>query len=425
MTPELSTATTLSADELAPARELVGELAARSDQIGADMAAHIHERVPEFGGSADEQALRAQTAASCEANITQILDMLSRGAPASEIVLPGPALEYAQGLVHRQTPLTVLLRAYRLGHAYLSGVTSRALRREIGDEAVLLSSIETASTFMFEYIDVVSDHLVEAYHVERDRWVRTAAAIRAEIVRNIIDGQAENEQAASARLGYDLRRHHVALILSGEPRHRPGGGMGSLEREAIEAAAVLGCADPLLVPAGAAALWAWCGTFKRPDPAALARVEAHRPTEGVRMAAGRPGYGIEGFRVSHIEAGHAARFWELGNGRTGATTTYRSVEVVSLLASDLDRARRFVASELGPLAENTEVAARMRTTVLTFLGNGGSHTRAAQALHMHHNTVYNRVRRAEELIGAPVTERGIELQTALLLAETLGGEVLT
>jgi DNA-binding PucR family transcriptional regulator len=201
--------------------------------------------------------------------------------------------------------------------------------------------------------------------------------------------------------------------------------MGSLEREAIEAAAVLGCADPLLVPAGAAALWAWCGTFKRPDPGALARIEAHRPTEGVRMAVGRPAYGIEGFRVSHLEAGHAARFWELGNGRTGGTTTYRSVEVVSLLASDLDRARRFVASELGPLAENTDAAARMRSTVLSFLAHGGSHTRAAQALHMHHNTVYNRVRRAEELIGAPVTSRGIELQTALLLSETLGAAVLT
>jgi DNA-binding PucR family transcriptional regulator len=43
---------------------------------------------------------------------------------------------------------------------------------------------------------------------------------------------------------------------------------------------------------------------------------------------------------------------------------------------------------------------------------------------MHQNTVYNRVRRAEELIGGPVSERRVELQTALMLAETLGSEVL-
>jgi DNA-binding PucR family transcriptional regulator len=43
---------------------------------------------------------------------------------------------------------------------------------------------------------------------------------------------------------------------------------------------------------------------------------------------------------------------------------------------------------------------------------------------MHQNTVYNRVRRAEELLGGSVAERRVELQTALMLAETLGSEVL-
>jgi DNA-binding PucR family transcriptional regulator len=200
--------------------------------------------------------------------------------------------------------------------------------------------------------------------------------------------------------------------------------MGSLEREAIDAAATVGCADPLLISAGATSLWAWCGTYARPTTEALAKIEGHRPTEGVRMAVGRPGYGVDGFRVSHVEAGHASRFWELGAARMGGTTAYRAVEVVSLLAADIDRARRFVASELGPLAEDSDAAARVRSTLLTFLAHGASHTRAAQALHMHHNTVYNRVRRAEELLGAPVSAGSLELQTALLLAETLGADVL-
>jgi DNA-binding PucR family transcriptional regulator len=100
------------------------------------------------------------------------------------------------------------------------------------------------------------------------------------------------------------------------------------------------------------------------------------------------------------------------------------VEVISLLASDLARARRFVRNELGALAEQSEAAARTRSTLLGFLAHGCSHTRAAQELHMHQNTVYNRVRRAEELLGGSVAERRVELQTALMLAETLGPEVL-
>ena len=415
-------AMSLDGDAQAPARAALGAL--EPARIGSDMATHLHERIPELASLSDEHALLGDTEMSCTANLDQIVALLSAGSAPEGLVVPDPALGYASALVHRRIPLAVLLRAYRLGHAYFWNIASGSLRDAVEEEADLGSSLEAAGNFMFEYIDGISDQLVAAYHVERDRWVRTAAAIRAETVRHILDGHVEHERAASTRLGYELRRHHVGLVLCVDADKRPDDGVASLEREAIEAAAIIGCSDPLLVSAGAAVLWAWCGTFKPPTAAALAKLEAHRPHAGVRTAVGRPGYGIDGFRVTHVEAGHAARFWSLEGTFGGTTTSYRQVEVVSLLAADLDRARRFVRSELGPLAEHSEPAATMRSTLLGFLAHGSSHVRAAQALHMHQNTVYNRVRRAEELIGAPVAERRVELQTALMLAETLGAEVL-
>jgi DNA-binding PucR family transcriptional regulator len=423
MAGDLQPTLTLDAEEQADARVVLGELAGTSMHIGADMATHLHARIPELAGMPDEHALIGATEASCSANVEQILTLLARGTRPEELVVPEPAEEYAQGLVQRRVPLAVLLRAYRLGHGFFWNITADTLKREIDNEAVLVSSLEASSNFLFEYIDTVSGKLVTAYQLERDRWVRSAAAVRAETARRIIDGKLDDERAGSSRLGYELRRSHVGLILTGEPANRGAGG-GSLEKEAIEAAAILGCADPLLVPAGVGVLWAWCGTFKPPLPQALAQVEQHAPPEGVRMAVGRPAHGIEGFRVTHLEAGHAARFWDIGAVPLGGTTSYRAVEVVSLLATDLPRARRFVINELGPLAEQSDANARMRSTLLGFLAHGGSHVRAAQALHMHQNTVYNRVRRAEELLGGPVTERRVELQTALMLAETLGDEVL-
>jgi hypothetical protein len=297
------------------------------------------------------------------------------------------------------------------------------IKQQVGEEEARTAALDAASNFMFEYIDVISDALVGEYHVERDRWVRTAAAIRAETVREILDGQHEHERAASTRLGYELRRTHVGLILAGEPESQTRPGAGGLEHQATEAAAVLGCADPLLVPAGAAVLWAWCGTFKPPTPAALAKLARYQPPAGVRMAVGRPAFGIDGFRVTHVEAAHASRFWDIGAPH--GTTSYSSVEVVSLLASDLPRARRFVDGALGALAEQSDAAAGLRSTLLCFLAHGCSHVQAAHELQMHQNTVYNRVRRAEELLGGPVTERRVELHTALMLAQTLGPEVLT
>jgi hypothetical protein len=412
---------TLDGEDHAAAREAFLGLVPESQLIGDGMAAYLHERIPELTSVVDEHALRADTEASCTANMDQILRLLGRGARVDELVVPAPALRYAEAFVHRRIPLTVLLRSYRVGHAYFWNVASRALNDAIGPGELRGAALEASSNFMFDYIDAMSDELVAAYHVERDRWVRSAAAIRAETVRDVLDGRLENERAASIRLGYGLRRTHVGLILAGEPETPLGVGGGELEREAIEVAAILGCSDPLLIPAGAAVLWAWCGTFDAPSPFAFGRVERHRPCPGVRMAVGRPAFGVEGFRVTHVEAGHASRFWDLGGG---TATSYRSVELVSLLASDLDRARRFVRNELGPLADQSDSAARLRSTLLGFLANGCSHVRAAPELHMHQNTVYNHVRRAEELLGGSVTERRVELQAALILAETLGPEVL-
>lgn len=403
------------------ARELFSELASEAGSIGGGMATHLHERISELMSVHDEHALRSDTEASCIANIDQILRMFGRGARPDELVVPVPAVQYATALVHRRIPLAVLLRAYRVGHAYLWNIVSRALEDELGEQAMRSGAFEVSSNFMFDYIDAISGQLVAAYHVERDRWVRSAAAIRAETVRDILDGRLENEPTATSRLGYELRRHHVGLILVGESENRLTRG-GGLEREAVEVAAILGCADPLLVSTGAATLWAWCGTFENPSSDVLARVERHRPSAGVRMALGRPGFGIEGFRITHVEAGRASRFWDLG--ATSLTASYGSLELVSLLASDLERARRFVRRELGPLAEQTEATTKLRSTLLGFLSHGCSHVRSARELHMHENTVYNHVRRAEELLSCPVVDRQFELQAALALAETLGPEIL-
>ena len=55
---------------------------------------------------------------------------------------------------------------------------------------------------------------------------------------------------------------------------------------------------------------------------------------------------------------------------------------------------------------------------------GGSATRVAKELYVHHNTVAYRVKRVEELLGRRLSERPVELLCALTLAGTLGSAVL-
>jgi hypothetical protein len=225
-----------------------------------------------------------------------------------------------------------------------------------------------------------------------------------------------DQEVASRQLGYELRRHHLALRVSSRATEVHG-----LERAVSEAAAALGPGEPLVVPTGAALFDVWWGSF---DPVATDGLESYEPPPGVLVAFGKPAEGIAGFRSSHEEALQAARIASLAAGTGAPVTRYTSVELVSLLASDLPRARAFVADRLGPLASTSESCERLRETLLAFLASGGSATRVAKELYVHQNTVAYRVKKAEEMLGRRVTEDPIELTCALTLAAALGPAVL-
>lgn len=400
-----------------PVQQLASELLPRTPEFARGMADHLYAAIPELSAIEDDDDLRAELLGSTEANIGQILRLMAQGAGTDDVVVPHEALEFLRGNVRRGIPLAALLRSYRLGHAWLWERWSQALQERLQDSGELVAGQDHSSAFMFAYVDRVSDALVEEFGTERERMMRSASQLRAETVRTILAGEPVDEEAASGRLGYELGRHHVALRIAGS-----GSEVRGLERAVSEAAAALGAGEPLVLPSGAARFDVWCGSFDIPATDALERYE---PPPAVLVAFGRPWNGTGGFRRSHAEALQAARIGSLGRGATCAVTSYARVELVSLLAGDLPRARAFVTGQLGPLAVTAEPAERLRNTVLAFLASGGSATRVAKELYVHQNTVAYRIKRAEEMLGHKVTESPIELTCALTLAATLGPAVLS
>ncbi len=405
---------TVEQDGMPPAvRELAAELLDTTGQLAREMTDHLVATVPELAAGDDD--LREETRASCASNIDQIMRMLKLGVGAESIVVPVEAGEWVRGLVRRGITLAALLRTYRLGHAWLWERWSSGLQARVTDAEELAVAQDRSSAFMFGYIDRISDVLVGEYGSERERVMRSAELLRAEAVRGILAGDAVDEEVAAGRLGYELRRHHVALRVASA-----GGELRGLDRAVGEVAALLGRGEPLVLPSGVATHDVWCGSFDPPD---LAPLDDYEPPHGIRIAVGAPGHGVAGFRRSHHEAVQAARVATLAAG-AGIVTSYGRVELVSLLASDLTRARTFVASRLGPLAAPGEPTARLRETVLAFLTAAGSSTRVAKELFVHQNTVTYRIKKAEELLGRRVTDDPVELSCALALAAALGAAVL-
>ncbi len=399
-------------------RELSSEFLRRVSDLAEGMTAHLHGQIPELGGD-DEELLR-ETNASCESNISQSYRLLQSGASPADLVVTPEAREYVRGFVNRGLKVPVLLRTYRLGHAWIWEAWSEGLRERAADAAELNAAIEFSSRWMFGYIDLVSAALVEDYAEQQARRVRSADQLRAVTVKEIFTGELADQQSASKRLGYELARAHIALRVWSE-----SGDASQVERAAVEAAAKLGCDGPLTVAGGAAALDVWCGGAGVPPARDLDLVEgltAWEPPAGVRVGVGggSRSTGLEGFKTAREEAREASRVARLAGDRLGPVTVFGDVELVALLSGDIERARRFVARRLGPLAAPDEPSVRLRHTVLAYLRHNRSNAQAAKQLFVHHNTVAYRIHRAEELLDRSVSENQAELMCALILAEVIG-----
>ena len=396
-------------------RKTAQELLQTTPDLGRGMAEHLSSAIPEISEIQDDD-LRAELRASSEANVGQVLRMLAHGARVDDITVPHEALNFLRGNVRRGLPLAVILRSYRLGHAWLWEKWSEALQERVDDSGELVAGQDESSAFMFAYVDRISGALVEEFGTERERMLRSAEQLRLETVRTIVGGDPIDTEAASQRLGYELRRHHVAMRVSTGASEVEG-----LERAVGEAVAALGSGAPLVIASGAARFDVWCGSF---DPPATDALEGYEPPPRVLVAFGKPREGVAGFRSSYAEAKEAARIGALIGDSKSSVTSYARVELISLLASDLPRARAFVASQLGPLAITGGTAERLRETVLAFLVSGGSPTRVAEELFVHKNTVTERIKRAEQTLGRGVNESPVELEAALTLAAGLGPAVL-
>ncbi len=266
----------------------------------------------------------------------------------------------------------------------------------------------------FRYIDQTLGRVLAEAQREREEIIGGALARRTETIRLILDGAPVDPTAASRRLGYELDRCHTAVVVWTESSTATH---GALESTALLLAQAAGSGRPLTLPVGTTTLWAWIGTHREPEIADLRSSLEPSPAD-VRAAVGPARRGIEGFRASH-EAALTVHRLLLGNPSSGRLASYRELEVTALAAHDPRRAGEFVAATLGPLAEESPDAARLRETLRVYLEEAENAPRAAARLYTHRNTVLKRIARATELLGYPPGERRLAVELALELRRHL------
>ncbi|MFE0464269.1 helix-turn-helix domain-containing protein [Kitasatospora sp. NPDC058965] len=250
--------------------------------------------------------------------------------------------------------------------------------------------------------------------------------VRGELLTDLLTAPGRDPAgllARGRRLGVDLARRHLVLVAETAPDGRArlagaaaqylfgrGRGAGSRGVSAEHAEAVV-----LLLPEDGSAT---------PGQAAAAAAErlARLAGQPVTVGAGRVAAGPAELAAAHAEAVRCVRALR-ALGRTGDGASAGSLGFLGVLLGDGHDVHGFVERTLGPLLDyDRRRGTELVRTVRAYFACGGSLTRAKDELHVHVNTVVQRLDRVEVLLGRDWNhpDRSLELQLALrlqLLAE--------
>ncbi len=403
--------------------ELVSAVAAAVPRqaASADVFQAIVQEIPQLE---EDKPLLALLASSVDSNVETCLQIMRHQIDLSAVRAPAAAVEYGRRLAQRGTPLTTLLRTYRLGHARFSDWLLRELARQADDAGLISATTLSMSGTVAAYIDQISEELVAAYSQEREHWLRNQNAARAARVRRLLSGDRGDLRAAEVTLGYRLRQYHVGMVCWVSSASGTADELTKLERAVGQVAVQTACAgDPVFLPRDDSSAWAWLPLGIR-DKFGSVEGGTAGVSADVRFAFGDPAKGPAGFCLTHLQANAAESVALAAGSRAPRALTFTEVAPVALMLGSADLLRGWVHSTLAALAADDDHHARLRETLLVFLQTGGSYKATAERLVLHKNTVQYRIRRAEESLGRVVGDDRHDIELALQVSFWLGAAVL-
>lgn len=278
------------------------------------------------------------------------------------------------------------------------------------DPAELQELLSVVSRSVFAFIDDTLEELHDLIRRERSQLTDATHVARLEVISLIMEGAPISQRTAGDKLRYDLARTHLAGVIWTDDEPQPG----RLEAVADSLSRAAGARRPLIVAVSTSSMWIWISGRTAVDIDPLrAALDGSRD---VRVALGRQGQGLDGFRAGHLEAVTTQRLVRR-LPVAAMLTTYADIEVVALATQDEGRAAEFVSRTLGALAT---APVDLRETLRVYLREQCNLTQTASVLFAHRNTVTARLDRARDLLPEGLEGRILPVSLALEIAHVLG-----
>ena len=273
------------------------------------------------------------------------------------------------------------------------------------DASELRDLLAITARSMSLFIDDAVDGMSAQMYAEREELERGTHAERREAVALILEGAPIPLARAEVQLGYRLVGSHLALVVWSHEADAAG----HLDAAVDEITRGNGSTRPLTIVSSAGSRWMWLPTTTFDDP--TVDDPSRHPYPGVRIAVGRPGEGVDGFRSSHFQALTTQRLMSRLS-ETHHVAHYDEIRLVSLLTSDPGAADDFLTDTLGDFADAGD---ELITTIRTWISLQCNTSRTAEVLYTHRNTVIRRLARADELLPRPLADNLVDIAAALEL----------
>lgn len=345
----------------------------------------------EIGDLSYTEGLKNATAAA----IGYALEGLELGDPRPGPI-PGELFSQVRRAARADVSLDTVMRRYLAGHTLLNEFIMREGASGTLPVAELNSLIRTQAMLV--------DHLIAEVSAEYRREVRgrlrSGEHRKAERIRRLLSG----ELLDAPDLGYLLDAWHLGAVAKG-----PGASRGLRDLSTALDRSLL------LVRADEATIWAWLGGRSTQRTEAVLRTAAQIWPRGTALALGVPGFGTEGWRLTHRQA-RAAHL--VASRRDPATPVcYEQVALLAAVLTDHVLLASLQQLYLRPLAMEEDGGESLRQTLRAYFAAGRNISSAAAAIGVSRPTVTSRLRAVEARVGHRLDECSAEMETALQLQD--------
>ena len=350
----------------------------------------------EYSMAGNEQLSAAESEA-ITASLRDVLDYIADGSTGS-VRASNEALREVRLAARAGVSLQPFLQGSRVAQSVTWDFVLEEAYRLLEDTPERVAVLRRASANHFAWNEIVSGAIIEAFEQESSVYALQSRERRKMTTLNAL---LAGLQVDTAELEYAFDGPHLAAQVWGatpDPVARLIGARAGRR--------------PLVGVTHQGDGYIWVPWSPRLGPPSERLAEVEWP-DGARVAFGALREGVEGFRLSHRQAGEARAVAEaLGL----VEVWYDDVVLEALAMHDLPATRAFVLDELEPLGDVLDPDNVLIETLRTYFEVGENAVVTAQRLGVHSRTVAYRLRSVESKMGAEGMSRD-ELPTALRLVK--------